>query len=145
MENTFGVDAAAGYESAAEFDELHEAFLREYDAETATNAHIVFNMMMGCWRGLRLARAETGLFSVLAEEVCESEKVRGRYNPPLKGTACEMREWQTGILGRAFRLDASETNSISKIVRAETAVDTLFYKALEELRERKATRKRMAA
>ena len=145
MQDTFGVDGAMRYESAAEFDELHEAFRQEHDAETPTRKHIAFNMMMGCWRGRRLARTEAGLFSSLTEEVCQTQKNFDRYNPPLKGTAREMREWQTGIMGRAFRRDAAETNSISKIVRAETAIDMLFYKALGEARGPKAPRKLKAA
>ena len=101
--------------------------------------------MMGCWRGRRLARTEAGLYGALAEQVCASQKIWKHYNPPLKGTAREMREWQTGIMGRAFFRDSVDTNAITKIMRAETAVDGLFYRAVAELQKRKPARRLKAA
>ena len=116
-----------GYENAAAFDELHKAFRREHDVETPT------------------ARTEAGLYGALAEQVCASQKIWKHYNPPLKGTAREMREWQTGIMGRAFFRDSVDTNAITKIIRAETAVDGLFYRAVAELQKRKPARRLKAA
>lgn len=141
----FAVDEAMQYESAAEFEKLLGDFRCEYEPDSATRHFLTSSLALHSWRTRRLARAETGLFGALAEEVCQTERNFDRYNPPIKGTAQEMRAWQTRMLGKAFRRDAAETNALSKIARAETAVEGLFYRALQQIEARKPSRKLKAA
>lgn len=131
----FAVDAAMQYESAAEFEKLLGEFRGEYEPHSATKHFLVCSLTMHAWRTRRLARAETGLFGALAEEVCETQRNFDNYHPPVKGTPQQMREWQTRIMGIGVRRDAAETNAVSKVVRAETAVEGSFYRALQQMRK----------
>lgn len=107
--------------------------------------HNTSSLAIHSWRTRRLDRAETGVFGSVAEEVCEWQRNLERYHPPIKGTPQQMREWQTRILGMAWRRDASETNSLSKIVPAEATAEPSFYRALQQISRRKPSRKLKAA